>query len=85
MNSSRFELRKEKFLREQSHLLYLKNKGMSNLEIAGRLIPEMLMLLKAGVQARYPDASTSEIDQKLREIAEFDMKIKKLHKMRPNE
>jgi len=85
MKSTLFELRKAKFFREQSHLAYLKNKGLSNLEIAGRLIHEMLALLKAGVQKKYPDASESEIDQKMREIAELDHKIKKLHKMRPDE
>ena len=72
--------RKEKFLRELAHFEYLKKRGLTSFEIADSLIHGMFEMMRIGLEKKYPTLSPKEIDKKMREIAELDLKIKNKRK-----
>ena len=76
----RHKRRLDKFRRDQVHFKYLQNKGYNSLDIADRLIHNMLETLYIGVKVQYPEVSEQELKIKLRQIALQDMKIKNLAK-----
>ena len=73
-----------KFKRELEHFNYLKQKGYNSLDIADKLIHEVLETLKFGIILRNPKATIEDIKQKMMLIALQDQKIKKWRRSRNN-
>ncbi len=76
----RFNRRISKFRREWEHFQYLIEKGLHSLEIADRLNHVMFTTMQVGLINKYPDASKEEIREKMKQIIENDIKIKKLRR-----
>ena len=85
MELNKFDLRKAKVQRELAHFEYLKKKGLTSLEIADRLNHEMFETMKIGLKMKYPNDSEEFILQKMREIAELNIKIKSCRKRRDHD
>ena len=83
--SERLDRRIAKFRRDKEHFQYLINKGFHQLDIASRLIHNMLFSMRIGLENKYPDVSSDEIHEKMKKIMENDMKIKKLKRRKPND
>jgi hypothetical protein len=70
------ERRCKKFMLDEAHIQYLRDRGLSNFEIADQLIQSMIEILRAGVKVRRPGASDDEVLQEMKEIVERDREIK---------
>lgn len=76
--------REAKFRRELEHFNYLKQKGYNSLDIADKLIHEMLETLKYGIKLRNPNANADQIRQKMLQIAVQDQLLKEKRRSRRN-
>lgn len=75
-NPDRFQRLMEKFLRDKQHFDYLKKRGLTSLEIADRLIHNMFVMMRAGLECKYPDSTPQEINEKMRKISERELSIR---------
>ena len=76
MSRDLFNLRREKFQREQAHVQRLLFRGLHPVEIADRLIHIMLEVLFEGFKLKYPHLDEQELKLKMREHVLFYDKMK---------
>ena len=75
-NTKRQQRQMEKFRLEIRHFDYLKEKGLTSLEIADTLVHQMFEMMKMGLKNRYPHLSPNEISMKMREISKQELEIR---------
>ena len=76
MAQVRADRAREKWNQEMVHFHRLQDRGWNSLDIADYLIHQTFQMLRAGILSRFPQATESEIKQKMRESVLLYEKLK---------